>query len=92
MTPAGTSTPRFPVCRGDHRVGLRSGGRALLMLFLFSDVGPDGAPTRIRAGSHRGVPPLPAGAGEEGREFMDLCGDAVRAGEGRPEAPATGAA
>src|SRR5204863_2169532 len=27
---------------------LRSRGRALLMLFLFSDVGPDDAPTRIK--------------------------------------------
>ena len=44
---------------GDHnpdfmewRVNVKSRGRALLMLFLFSDVGPDDAPTRIRKRSH----------------------------------------
>ncbi|MGI9507707.1 MAG: phytanoyl-CoA dioxygenase [Geminicoccaceae bacterium] len=36
-----------------HRVNIVSKGRALLMLFLFSDVGRDDAPTRIRIGSHR---------------------------------------
>jgi hypothetical protein len=34
------------------RANVRSRGRALLMLFLFSNVGPDDAPTRIRKGSH----------------------------------------
>jgi hypothetical protein len=34
------------------RVNVTSRGRALLMLFLFSDVGQDDAPTRIRVGSH----------------------------------------
>lgn len=82
----------FAGARGEPRVNLRSRGRALLMLFLFSDVGPDDAPTRIRVGSHRDVPPLLADAGDEGREFMDLCGAAVPASEGRPEALATGAA
>lgn len=36
----------------EWRANVRSSGRALLMLFLFSDVGPDDAPTRIRKGSH----------------------------------------
>jgi len=40
-----------------YRLNLRSRGRALLMLFLFSDVGEDDAPTRIRVGSHLDVPP-----------------------------------
>ena len=31
---------------------ITSRGRALLMLFLFSDVGESDAPTRIRVGSH----------------------------------------
>ena len=35
------------------RVNVSSRGRALLMLFLFSDVGDDDAPTRIRIGSGR---------------------------------------
>ncbi|WP_067698558.1 phytanoyl-CoA dioxygenase family protein [Nocardia jejuensis] len=34
------------------RVNLHSRGRALLMLFLFSDVTDDDAPTRISSGSH----------------------------------------
>lgn len=78
--------------QGEARINLRSRGRALLMLFLFSDVGPDDAPTRIRVGSHRDLPRLLADAGDEGREFMDLCGEAVPVSEGRPEALATGEA
>src|SRR5690606_14004972 len=34
------------------RVNVSSKGRALLMLFLFSDVGEHDAPTRLRVGSH----------------------------------------
>lgn len=34
------------------RANVKSTGRALLMLFLLSDVGRDDAPTRIRKGSH----------------------------------------
>ncbi|MGH3611338.1 MAG: phytanoyl-CoA dioxygenase [Pseudonocardia sp.] len=48
---------------GGYRLNLRSRGRALLMLFLFSDVGLSDAPTRIRVGSHLDVPrclPCPA--------------------------------
>ncbi len=77
---------------GDTRVSLRSRGRALLMLFLYSDVGPDDAPTRVRVGSHRDVPPLLADAGDDGREWFALCGDAVPASAGRPEALVTGTA
>lgn len=36
----------------EWRANVKSSGRALLMLFLFSDVGPDDAPTKIRKGSH----------------------------------------
>jgi hypothetical protein len=39
----------------DWRVNLRSRGRALLMLFLFSDVGTQDAPTRIQVGLHLDV-------------------------------------
>ena len=46
------------------RVNVFSTGRALLMLFLFSDVGEDDAPTRIRAGSHVDVARMLAAAGE----------------------------
>ena len=44
----GTENPDFM----EWRANITSSGRALLMLFLFSDVGPDDAPTRIRKGSH----------------------------------------
>jgi hypothetical protein len=44
----GTDTTDFM----EWRANVKSSGRALLMLFLFTDVGPDDAPTRIRKGSH----------------------------------------
>jgi hypothetical protein len=51
---------------GAFWVNLGSRGRALLLLFLFTDVGPDDAPTRIRVGSHLGIPRLLASAGDAG--------------------------
>jgi hypothetical protein len=51
---------------GNWRTNVASRGRALLMLFLFTDVGPDDAPTRVRLGSHLDVPAVLAPAGEEG--------------------------
>ena len=74
------------------RVNLRSKGRALLMLFLFSDVGPDDAPTRIRVGSHLSIPRLLAPAGEEGLSMMELAMTAARATSGMQEITAIGAA
>lgn len=69
-------------------VNLRSRGRLLLMLFLFSDVGEKDAPTRIRAGSHKDVARLLAPHGEKGLAGeMDLSTTA-----GRPEVLATGRA
>ncbi|SHF91674.1 hypothetical protein SAMN05444339_12127 [Loktanella atrilutea] len=44
----GTENPDFM----EWRANVMSSDRALLMLFLFSDVGSGGAPTRIRKGSH----------------------------------------
>ncbi|GAB3692238.1 phytanoyl-CoA dioxygenase family protein [Spirosoma flavus] len=58
----------------DWRINVRSKGRALLMLFLFSDVGEKDAPTRIRVGSHLDVAKLLAPAGEQGLPFMELAG------------------
>ena len=60
---------------GSYKVGdqlyvnLRSRERALLMLFLFSDVGPDDAPTRIRVGSHLDVARILRSIGEGGMPF-----------------------
>src|SRR5699024_4667173 len=76
---------------GEPRLNLRSRERALLMLVLFSDVGPDDAPTKIRIGPHLDVPPLLAPSCDEGREWMSLCNEAVPASEHRPETLAPGA-
>jgi Phytanoyl-CoA dioxygenase (PhyH) len=54
---------------GEWWVNFRSRGRALLMLFLFTDVGPDDAPTRIYVGSHTDVPPALQPLGEQGTHF-----------------------
>ncbi len=54
------------------RVNVRSRGRALLMLFLFSDVGEADAPTRIRVGSHFDVARLLEPAGDVGVRVRDL--------------------
>jgi hypothetical protein len=57
---------------GGYWTNVRSAGRGLLALFLFSDVGPDDAPTRLIAGSHLFVPPVLAPAGEEGMPGGDV--------------------
>ncbi|MFB4307757.1 phytanoyl-CoA dioxygenase family protein [Actinomadura sp. GTD37] len=75
-----------------YRVNAASKGRALLMLFLFSDVAEDDGPTRVRVGSHLDVPPILAPAGDAGLAFMDLADRAVPATGHRPLAYATGRA
>jgi hypothetical protein len=64
----GTENPDFM----SWRVNVYSKGRALLMLFLFSDVGRDDAPTRIRVGSHLEMARILASAGEDGRSLGEL--------------------
>ena len=54
------------------RINFRSKGRGLLMLFLFSDVTVNDAPTRIREGSHFKVARLLKPYGENGLPFMEL--------------------
>lgn len=56
----------------EWRINWKSKGRALLMLFLFSDVGELDAPTRILVGSHRDVADLLKPAGDEGLSFMEV--------------------
>jgi hypothetical protein len=51
---------------------VRSRMRGLLALFLFSDVGPEDAPTRLILGSHLYVPPVLAPAGETGMASGDV--------------------
>lgn len=71
-------------------VNVRSRGRALLMLFLFSDVGEDDAPTRVRVGSHMEVARMLAPAGDEGLAIRSV--DWGATGSACPEVTATGAA
>lgn len=73
-------------------VNINSRGRALLMLFLFSDVGEMDAPTRIRAGSHLDVARLLEPAGAQGISFFEISQAAEAATVGRREVYATGAA
>lgn len=56
----------------DWRANIVSKGRALLMLFLFSDVGKHDAPTRIRKGSHYDVARMLAPAGDEGLTLRQI--------------------
>jgi hypothetical protein len=56
----------------EWRINVKSRGRALLMLFLFSDVGEKDAPTRIRTGSHLDVAKALQPAGENGLSFMEV--------------------
>ncbi|NWJ69972.1 phytanoyl-CoA dioxygenase family protein [Pseudonocardia sp. ICBG1122] len=77
---------------GGPRLSVDSRGRSLLMLFLYSDVGPDDAPTLLRSGSHRDVAPLLAPYGAAGADWLPFCGEAVPATARRPEVAACGRA
>jgi hypothetical protein len=74
------------------RVNVASRGRALLMLFLFSDVGDEEAPTRIRVGSHFDIARRLAPRGDEGMTLGELAETGFAESLGRPEIHATGAA
>ena len=76
----------------DWHVNLRSRDRALLLLLLFSDVGPDDAPTRIRVGSHLDVPPILRNVGDEGISYEEVGRRLPPRIHERPLAWATGAA
>ncbi|HYD13674.1 MAG TPA: phytanoyl-CoA dioxygenase family protein [Allosphingosinicella sp.] len=84
----GTETPDFM----QWRANICSKGRALLMLFLFSDVGPDDAPTRLRAGSHRDIARRLAPAGEAGLTLGELAANDFDESAQREERVATGLA
>lgn len=58
----------------EWRINIHSKGRALLMLFLFSDVDEQDAPTIISAGSHLDVARLLQPEGAKGFSFMELAG------------------
>lgn len=76
----------------DWRVNITSRGRALLLLFLFSDVGEDDAPTRIRAGSHLQVARMLAPHGEAGISVRHLAAGGLAETASCPEFLATGEA
>ena len=76
---------------GDAIVDPASHERMLLMLFLFSDVGPDDAPTRLRLGSHLDAARLLVSAGNP-VGFFDVASELVSRTKQLPEAPATGEA
>jgi hypothetical protein len=82
----GTEDPDFM----NWRVNARSRGRALLMLFLFSDVGENDAPTRIRVGSHRDMARVLDPAGEAGLTLRELAANGFDETAHCPEALATG--
>ncbi|GAA2269438.1 phytanoyl-CoA dioxygenase family protein [Kitasatospora cystarginea] len=85
-----------PEGESGYWLNLRSRGRALLMLFLFSDVDADHGPTRIKVGSHLDVPPFLEPAGERGADLFGLCTEMDTTGRldapDRPTALATGRA
>ncbi|RYE08519.1 MAG: phytanoyl-CoA dioxygenase [Hyphomicrobiales bacterium] len=72
------------------RVNIASKGRALLMLFLFTETGPDDAPTRIRIGSHQRFARHIADRGERGVSLRQLLDEAYDWDEGAAEVLATG--
>jgi hypothetical protein len=74
----------------EWRVNAFSRGRALLLLFLFSDVGEDDAPTRIRAGSHFDIARRLAPAGEAGLTLRELAENGFDETAGCKEVQATG--
>jgi hypothetical protein len=88
--PGASSDPNEQKDFSSWRANVTSRGRALLMLFLFSDVGEFDAPTRIKVGSHRDIARSLEPAGEAGLSHGEL--DRVGAALDRPLALATGEA
>ena len=57
---------------GGWWVNVHSRDRALLMLVLYTEVGEDDAPTRIRVGSHLDIPAVLAPFGDDGVFGMEV--------------------
>lgn len=74
------------------RANIVSHGRALLMLFLLSDVGKQDAPTRIRAGSHRDIARMLAPHEGAGLSLGELAAGGFAESAHRQEVLATGSA
>jgi hypothetical protein len=76
----------------EWRVNVKSSGRALLMLVLLSDVGPDDAPTRIRKGSHANIARELLPYGDAGATLRQLAADGFASTEDCEVELAAGAA
>ncbi|TXD32725.1 phytanoyl-CoA dioxygenase family protein [Lujinxingia vulgaris] len=74
------------------RINAYSKGRALLMLFLFSDVDEHNAPTRLRVGSHLEMAARLAPHGERGLTLGELAAQGFGKDDGAVETLATGPA
>lgn len=74
------------------RANVESKGRALLMLFLFSDVGESDAPTKLRVGSHVDIARRLAPHGEKGLTLGELASTGFAESAHRREAFAMGPA
>lgn len=75
----------------EWRINIHSKARGLLMLFLFSDVSRQDAPTMIKLGSHFDVAKILEPEGEKGLSFRELA-ERVNTMATREEVAATGAA
>lgn len=75
----------------DWRINLYSKGRALLMLFLFSDVTEIDAPTVLKIGSHLDVAQILEKEGDNGLSFTELA-QRLEVVKNREETIATGKA
>jgi hypothetical protein len=74
------------------RANVHSRGRMLLMLFMFSDVGKNDAPTRLRIGSHTDIARMLAPTGEAGLSLRELAANGFQETAHRQEVLATGEA
>jgi hypothetical protein len=77
---------------GGYWTNVRSRGRGLLALFLFSDVGPDDAPTRLIVGSHHLIPAVLQPYGEAGTHSGNVARQLRHSALCRQSASATGQA
>jgi hypothetical protein len=74
------------------RVNYVSRSRSMLMLFLFTDCGPDDAPTRVRVGSHLPMARQLKRHGETGISLIDLAHEGFESSAACDVALATGEA
>ena len=84
----GTENPDFM----QWRANVKSRGRALLMLFLFSDVDTEDAPTILRKGSHAHIARQLLPRGEAGMTLGELAADGFASTAECEEVLATGEA